>query len=280
MTAAKWLEVFEERRTEFRGARLRYFAGGSGAPVVLIHGLGGAAVNWLGVAPELAARHRVLVPDLPGHAGSSPLAALPNLTPFADLVHTLAEREDALPAVFVGHSLGGIVAVRHAVRYGGATSALVLAGAAGIRSSTRFAEIALAITTLTQPGRRLAPARRRIAHSRRLRVAVFGGWGASNPAALEPDLAEALLQDVPLHSDVAAAASALVGDDPRTLLADVRCPVLVLWGARDTQVPIEDAFEYARRLGAELRVIADCGHLLIVERPAACVDAVEEIAAY
>jgi pimeloyl-ACP methyl ester carboxylesterase len=52
--------------------------------------------------------------------------------------------------------------------------------------------------------------------------------------------------------------------------------VLVLWGARDRQVPLEDGFEYARRLGAPIRVIADCGHLLISERPDVCAKAVRE----
>ena len=42
------------------------------------------------------------------------------------------------------------------------------------------------------------------------------------------------------------------------------------------QVPLRDAFEYARRLDAPLRVIADCGHLLIGERPRAVVDAIVE----
>src|SRR5439155_938769 len=49
-----------------------------------------------------------------------------------------------------------------------------------------------------------------------------------------------------------------------------RRPVLVLWGGRDRQVPLSDGFEYARRLRAPIRVIADCGHLLISERPEVC----------
>jgi pimeloyl-ACP methyl ester carboxylesterase len=40
-------------------------------------------------------------------------------------------------------------------------------------------------------------------------------------------------------------------------------------------VPLADGFDYARRLGAPLRVIADCGHLLVGERPGACADAIE-----
>ena len=53
--------------------------------------------------------------------------------------------------------------------------------------------------------------------------------------------------------------------------------MLVLWGARDQQVPVEDGFEYARRLRAPIRVIADCGHLLISERPDVCARATLEL---
>ncbi len=273
------LPGLHERRIVVQGVAVRYFAGGAGdPPIVLVHGLGGAAANWVAVAPELARRHKVVVPDLPGHGGSAGVPGLPNLAPFAQIVHEVAAREDALPALFAGHSLGAVVAVRHAVRYPDATLGIVLAGAAGIRSTTRTAEVLLSLTALVQPGRRLAPHRARIASSARFRTAVFGGWGASDPVALTPTAADALLVDVPLHTDVAAASSALVLDDVRPLLGRVRCPALVLWGDRDTQVPLEDAFVYARALGAELRVLADCGHLLVVERPAECVDAIEALA--
>ena len=281
MTSDKHLLAgFEERRAAVKGVDLRYFVAGAGKPaIVLVHGLGGAAANWFAVAPELARHHRVVVPDLPGHGGSAGVPGLPNLAPFAEIVHELGVREDALPALFAGHSLGAVVAVRHAVRYPEETLGVVLAGAAGIRSSTRTAQVLLALTALVEPGRRLAPHRRRIASSPRLRTAVFGGWGASDPAALAPEAADALLVDVPLHTGIADASSALVRDDVRPLLGAVRCPALVLWGARDTQVPLEDAFAYARGLGAELRVLADCGHLLVVERPAVCLDAIESLLA-
>ena len=56
----------------------------------------------------------------------------------------------------------------------------------------------------------------------------------------------------------------------------IACPTLVLWGARDNQLPVADAFDFARRLRAELRVIADCGHLLIGERPELCAAAIAD----
>ena len=126
------LAGFEERRASVKGVDVRYFVAGAGdPPVVLVHGLGGAAANWVAVAPDLAKRHRVVVPDLPGHGGSAGVPGLPNLAPFAEIVHELARRESALPALFAGHSLGAVVAVRHAVRYPEETLGIVLAGAAG-----------------------------------------------------------------------------------------------------------------------------------------------------
>ena len=56
----------------------------------------------------------------------------------------------------------------------------------------------------------------------------------------------------------------------RQLLARVRVPALVIWGARDTALPIADGINYARRIGAPLRVLADTGTLAIAERPAEC----------
>ena len=180
MTDAK-VPGLEERFAEIKGVRMRYFVGGDGPPLMLVHGLGGAASNWTELAPLLLERHRLLVPDLPGHGGSTALPAVSGLEPFADRVALLAEREGMLPAVVAGHSLGGMVVLRLALRR----------------------------------------------------------------------------------------------DDPRQELEAVRCPVLVLWGAEDVQLPLDDAFEYTRRLRARLRVIPGCGHLLIGERPEACADAIE-----
>jgi len=80
------LAGFEERFAEIRSVRLRYFVGGSGPPLVLVHGLGGAASNWVELAPILARRHRVILPDLPGHGRSAPLPAAHGLASFADRV--------------------------------------------------------------------------------------------------------------------------------------------------------------------------------------------------
>jgi pimeloyl-ACP methyl ester carboxylesterase len=275
MVVARDLPGFEERFTDVKGVRMRYLTAGSGPAIVLVHGLGGAAANWISVAPALVRSWRVLVLELPGHGGSAPLAAAPNLSPFADRVAGVLEREGVARAAAVGHSLGASVVLRLAIRHPHLVNSVVLAGAAGISSRRRAAVYGLRLSALLQPGRRIAPYRRRIAVSPFLRALVFGGWGASDAAAMPTEAAEGFLAGPATHSDTASAVRALLLEDPREELERVTCPSLVLWGARDTQLSLADAFEYTRRLGARLRVIADCGHLLIGERPDACLDAIE-----
>jgi pimeloyl-ACP methyl ester carboxylesterase len=272
VTGAK-LPGFQERFAQARGARLRYFVAGDGEPpVVLLHGLGGAAANWVELAPALAERHRVLAPDLPGHAGSAALPAVPTLGALADRVALLAAREGLEPAVVFGHSLGGTVAVQLALRHPERVAGLLLAAPPGISSRLRRARIVLRVAAAAQPGRRVARFHRAVARTPWLRYPVFGWWAVADPPALSARAVEGFLAGPRLHTDWASAARALVEYDVREDLGAVRCPTLLLWGARDNWVPLEDGFRYARLLRAPLRVIGGCGHLLIAERPEACLD--------
>jgi pimeloyl-ACP methyl ester carboxylesterase len=266
---------FDERFVDAKATRMRYFVQGEGRPLVLVHGLAGAAMNWVELAPLLARRHRLIIPELPGHGGSAPLPVVPNLDALADRVLTVAAHEDALPAVFVGHSMGGLVALRAAIRRPEAVSGIVLAGSAGISSTSRRAEFWVSVFAFPRPAKLVAPFRRLLGRHSALRAPIFSRWEVADPRSLSPRMVEGFLAGALLHSDVVSSGRALVRDDPRLDLDGVGCPCLVVWGARDLQVFIDDSFELSRRLRAPLRTIADCGHLLIGERPEAVADAIE-----
>ncbi|HEX4324339.1 MAG TPA: alpha/beta fold hydrolase [Gaiellaceae bacterium] len=270
------LDGFEERELEWRGTRLRYAVGGDGPPLVLVHGLGGTIENWRALAPPLAARHRVLVPDLPGHGRSGLLPEAGDVDALAGAVLVTVGAEEMRRAVWIGHSLGGVVGLRAAVLQPEAVRGIVLAAAAGIGSATRAAQVTLAVLGAARPGRLIAPHRQAWAGSRLGRRAAFGWWGVADPDALAPELAEAFLVGPANHTDTRQAGRALLASDPRTELDRVTCPCLCLWGASDNWVRLDDGMEYARRLGAPLRAIAGCGHLLIGERPEACLAAIDE----
>ena len=275
MSEATLLRGFEPRVADVGGVRTRYFVGGEGPPLVVVHGLGGAAVNFTLLAPLLARRHRVLIPDLPGHGKTEPLERASDLTAYADHVAALAELEGLFPAPLVGYSMGGVIALRLAVSRPERVTALALVAAAGIVSVSRRAEIWLAVTGALRPAQIMTRFRGTFARRPRLRWLPFGLWGAVDPPALAPEGVLGFLEGPSQHTNVGMAARVLLRDDPRPDLDHVRCPVLLLWGSRDRLVPLVDGFEYARRLRAPIRTLPAAGHLLVGEQPQACAEILE-----
>lgn len=85
--------------------------GGTGAALLLVHGLGGSHLNWLSVAPQLAEHHRVFALDLPGF-GRSPLAGRRSSIAANVLVLTRAIPElSDRPVVLMGNSMGGLLSI-------------------------------------------------------------------------------------------------------------------------------------------------------------------------
>src|SRR4051795_3176630 len=124
----------QERIADGKATTFRYLVrGGDGPTLILVHGFGGAGSNWDALVPRLDPSRRLIVPDLPGHGRSSPLPAVAGLGAFADRVALLLDREDAWPAVVVGHSMGALVALRLARRRPGGGGARVLGAGAGGR---------------------------------------------------------------------------------------------------------------------------------------------------
>ena len=270
MTSATTTPVLPTRVTIAVGVR------GSGPPIVLVHGLGGSSANWRGVLQLLPGR-RVLVPDLPGHGDSPAPGAASTVDTFVDGLAEAIARETAEPALVVGHSFGGLLAARLALSHPSRVRGLVLVAAAGISTSSRATRRYVALTTRVRPARLARPLVKRYGTRRRVRRALLGPWFVSDADALPTDATRSLFRDVHRHADIVAAGRAMTRDDLRTDLSAIACPVVVLWGARDLQLPLSDGFELARRTGAPIRVVADCGHLLLVERPDAVVAALEEL---
>ncbi|HSE81827.1 MAG TPA: alpha/beta fold hydrolase [Gaiellaceae bacterium] len=276
MARATLLRGFEPHVAEIGGIRTRYWVGGEGAPLVLVHGLAGAAYNFTELAPFLARRRRVLLPDLPGHGGTAALPVVESLGDLAAHVARVAEHEGMAEPAVLGYSMGGVVAVRLAAERPDAVSALVLLASAGIVTTTQRARAWLAVTGALRPARQVAHARAAIARRPNLRALVFGAWGAEDPRALSPEAVLGFLEAQPEHTDVRRPGRALLRDDPRLYLDRVRCPSVVVWGARDRLTPLEDAFELARRLRAPLRVLPATGHLVVGECPEECAELVLE----
>jgi pimeloyl-ACP methyl ester carboxylesterase len=124
------------------GSRLHYLdypAGHrrGGDVFVLAHGLGGRWQHWSENIPALGERGRVIAVDLPGFGRSRPLPGRCSIEAFADAIAELCRELRLPPAVFLGHSLGGPLAVRFATRHPGQARAIVLvAGTVDVFAAT------------------------------------------------------------------------------------------------------------------------------------------------
>jgi pimeloyl-ACP methyl ester carboxylesterase len=107
--------------------RLHTIRRGDGPPIVFVHGMGTSATTWERCMDRLADRFTVIAVDLLGHGGS-PVPDDPTEytrdRALADLDDVLADLD--APAVLVGHSLGGYLALAHAATRPGVARAIVV----------------------------------------------------------------------------------------------------------------------------------------------------------
>jgi pimeloyl-ACP methyl ester carboxylesterase len=106
--------------------RLSTYTIGAGQPVLLLHGLGATKISWLPVLPALAARYRLIVPDLPGHGASDKPRTDYSPRFHAHVVRKLLDQLEVDRAIVVGNSLGGRVGLELALRSPGRVERLAL----------------------------------------------------------------------------------------------------------------------------------------------------------
>lgn len=123
------LDGFTHRETEVGQVRLHYVVGGSGPPVVLLHGFPETWQSWQDVAPLLAVRHTVVAVDLRGVGCSSIPPAGYDKQAMAQDVHGLVAALGLRDVALVGHDLGGWVAFAYARSYPAEVTHLVVSGA-------------------------------------------------------------------------------------------------------------------------------------------------------
>ncbi len=109
------------------GARLHFVIKGEGRPVVLIHGNPGSAQDWTRVFGPLAALHRVIAFDRPGHGSSErPKHIDATVEVQARLLHDALKQLHVERPIVVGHSWGGALALVYAINYPQEVAGVVL----------------------------------------------------------------------------------------------------------------------------------------------------------
>ncbi len=124
-TEPPW-DGFVDTFAQANGVRIHYRMSGQGPAVVLLHGYTQTGYMWHGVAPTLAQRHTVIVPDLRGAGASEKAQGGYDKKTMAQDVHALLAMLGIPRATVVGHDIGLMVAYAFAAQFPEATDRVVL----------------------------------------------------------------------------------------------------------------------------------------------------------
>jgi pimeloyl-ACP methyl ester carboxylesterase len=263
--------------------------GGAGPPMVLVHGLGGACENWLAVGDRLAEHARVLAPDLPGFGRTPPAGRAITVTAGQRSLHRFLEAAVREPAILVGNSMGGLIAMLQAAREPASVAGLVLVAPAQprVRGVELGVQAMFAIYAL--PG---------VAHwFLRARAARLGPEGlvaellqllctdgSRVPEAVRGAhvaLTRARLETMPWADDAFLSATrSLLAQILRRrryykMIGGIIAPTLLIHGRDDRLVPLAASRALLRRKpGWILETFDDIGHVPMLESPARFVDVV------
>jgi pimeloyl-ACP methyl ester carboxylesterase len=272
-TPAGWREVdWQCRARTVKVGRddMSYVELGEGDPALVIHGLGGNWRVWLENLPALSQRHRMIAVDLPGFGRSAPAGDGTGIHGYSRLLLRLLEELGLERTIVIGNSLGGWIAADLALLAPGSVRALVLVDAGGIVPTAGERRKALAIMGGAARLARYAPRFRSAVASRQQLRSLALRYTFARPADLAADLVYMALPPEPDPGFQAAleAAKRSWSEAWCDRLTEIACPTLIVWGDSDSLLPLRHAREYARRIvGSRLEVIAEAGHLPMLERP-------------
>jgi pimeloyl-ACP methyl ester carboxylesterase len=257
--------------------------GGEGEPVVMVHGLGGNALNWMDVGPGIAQHAHAVALDLAGFGQTPLFNRSAAVGANAELVAKFIEEVFNEPVTLVGNSMGGHIAVLVATDHPELVKRMVLVDPAipGVHVRRPDPPMLGVMVALSVPGLAETLLDRR--------VRSIGAEGlvretlalvCADPSRLSPEIVEA-------HVRLTRERAALGAQDRRAFLqatrsiglrmADprfwlrarkVKAPTLVIHGALDRLIPVAAARELVRRIPEwKLQVIEGVGHVPMMETP-------------
>ncbi len=230
-----------------------YLERGQGKPAVLcLHGLFGSPENWQSVMEELEDEFHLISLFLPLHYRDGVLSAkTPTIDQLTVYIADFLSYKGIDKVAICGNSLGGQVAIDFSRRFEERVKALILTGSAGLLERNLAG------------GKFIRVSRKFIAQQ--AAMVLF------NPSIITPAFIEdiyATLSDRRQRLFLVRLAKAASNFEVKSLLPQLKGPVLLIWGRNDRITPPEVAYEFLAGLQrAELAFIDSCGHSPPLEQP-------------
>ena len=239
----------------YKNTQISYSDTGKGTAVVLLHGFLENKTMWNNYIPEFSKKNRVITIDLLGHGETECLGYIHTMEDMADAVHAVLNELKIRKAIFVGHSMGGYVALAFAELYAEATKGLVLL------NSTTFPD---------NHERKINRNRSiKIAHkeyTNLVQLSIANLFSPDNRERLSAEIekvkSEAL--KTPLQGYIAAQEGMKIRKNKEHLLHLTDYPKLIILGKKDGVLNYEDNIKQVEGTNVELVSLPD-GHMSHIE---------------
>lgn len=242
----------------FKNTTISYTDQGKGTAIVFLHGFLENQKMWEAFVPELSKKYRIITIDLLGHGNSESLGYVHSMEDNADVVYAVLSELRLRKAIFVGHSMGGYVALAFAEFYPEAVKGLVLLNSTSrADSEERKANRDRAIKAVKQN------------YSNFVRLSIANLFSENNRERLAEEIEKVKEEALktPLQGIVASLEGMKIRKDREVLLHFSPYPMLLILGEKDPVLNYQETIEQLEGTKVSLKTFPD-GHMSTIENQA------------
>lgn len=246
------------KTTYFKNTAICYSDQGKGTAVVLLHGFLENQSMWNAILPELIKKNRIITIDLLGHGATECLGYVHSMEDQADVVHHVLNELKIRKAVFIGHSMGGYVALAFAELYPDIVKGIVLVNSTSrADSDERKRNRDRAIVAVKQN------------YSAFIRMSIANLFSENNRERLADRIEEVKLEALktPLQGIVAALEGMKIRKDREVMFHFAPYPIQLILGKKDGVLLYEENRDQILDTHVQLTTFED-GHMSHIENQA------------
>lgn len=257
-----WLGGVERKTLQIPGFEIAYLDGGSGEPLVMVHGIGADKDNWAQIAPFLRGTGRLIALDLPGFGESSkPMDADYSIAAQAERLGQFLDALKLPRAHLAGNSMGGAVVLEFAHQHPERVQSLWLLDPAGV-GSAKESEM---FRAYREDGKLLLFSKTPADFAHVMSLAM--SQQPPIPYSVKHELAIAAARNYDLHTrifrDLTTELPHLEQD-----VTGLATPTLIVWGEQDRVLDPSGAEILHRALpNSQIVMMPGVGHMPMLEAP-------------
>lgn len=240
---------------QYKNVNTYYTSQGKGKTIILLHGFLENQTMWNNLIPQLIKQYRVVTIDLLGHGKSDCLGYIHTMETMAEAVNSVLEKLNITKADFIGHSMGGYVALAFAKKFPHKVSGLCLLNSTSASDSDE-----------RQQNRDRAIKAVKQNHKTFVSMAIANLFAENNRKRLSLEIEhvknEAL--KMPVQGIIAALEGMKVREDKTLFFTSLNCKKMVVYGLKDTVLNANSIIQLYKNSDIILKEFPD-GHMSHIE---------------